>query len=377
MRKNKGITLIALVITIITLIILAGVSMRIITKRNGIVGMAQRSSSNYNIQAEKERLEMVVAELQMESNLYGTIPFESIKNKLIERGLAEESKIDSTTRKVETTSGYGALFMKDSDGDWEVEVADIETIAAIEVSAAPEATTNAGPIANADGNITGMTGGDMQVSAVVNLTGDIDYSNTKYVFKTSNSALGTSDESLYNDGTISQASSTITIAKPSGTYYLHVLVVGTNGGKKEIISTSTAISTGNVKNFEYTGDVQSISLTPGRYKLEVWGAEGGFCNDNSVSGGKGGYSVGELSFSTSTKIYVYVGQKGMGNRAASPVNGWNGGGDSAYGVQYNAGGGGATDMSLQGADNSSEWNESNHLFSRLIVAGGGRRWNLV
>lgn len=34
-------------------------------------------------------------------------------------------------------------------------------------------------------------------------------------------------------------------------------------------------------------------------------------------------------------------------------------------------GGGATDISLYGANKSVDWNNSNHLYSRLIVAGGG------
>ena len=44
--------------------------------------------------------------------------------------------------------------------------------------------------------------------------------------------------------------------------------------------------------FSYTGDYQEfIAPFTGLYKLEVWGAEGGFGNSSSP-GGKGGYSSG-------------------------------------------------------------------------------------
>ena len=42
------------------------------------------------------------------------------------------------------------------------------------------------------------------------------------------------------------------------------------------------IKTGDILNFDYTGAVQSITLKPGRYVLECWGAQGGNgCTGNS------------------------------------------------------------------------------------------------
>ena len=53
-RKNKGITLIALVITIIVLLILAGVSVAMLTGENGILSQAQRAGEQTDIGREKE-----------------------------------------------------------------------------------------------------------------------------------------------------------------------------------------------------------------------------------------------------------------------------------------------------------------------------------
>lgn len=56
LRKVKGITLIALVITIIVLLILAGVSIAMLTGENGILTQAQNASKQTEIAEEKEQI---------------------------------------------------------------------------------------------------------------------------------------------------------------------------------------------------------------------------------------------------------------------------------------------------------------------------------
>ena len=53
-KESKGITLIALVITIIVLLILAGVSIAMLTGENGILNQAQNASEQTDIEKEKE-----------------------------------------------------------------------------------------------------------------------------------------------------------------------------------------------------------------------------------------------------------------------------------------------------------------------------------
>ncbi|MBQ9396657.1 MAG: hypothetical protein IJU23_14225 [Proteobacteria bacterium] len=130
-----------------------------------------------------------------------------------------------------------------------------------------------------------------------------------------------------------------------------------------------------VQDFEYTGTVQKVRLPIGTYKLEVWGAQGG--NASVKTGGRGGYSKGILSLSESTDLYIYVGQQGISSisgKSQEGDGGWNGGGNNitAPGSPWIVGtGGGATDISLRGTAGSSNWNNSEHLYSRIIVAGGG------
>lgn len=110
---------------------------------------------------------------------------------------------------------------------------------------------------------------------------------------------------------------------------------------------------GSVMNFDYTGSVQTATLTPGAYKLECWGGQGG--TYSSYIGGYGGYSKGTITLAKTTTVYVSVGGAGSSSSTAA---GFNGGGT---GISSGRGGGGATDVRIG----------QNSLYSRVIVAGGG------
>ena len=117
-----------------------------------------------------------------------------------------------------------------------------------------------------------------------------------------------------------------------------------------------------VMDFAYTGTAQAISLPRGQYIIECWGAQGGY-RSSSDYGGKGGYSVGTLTLTQSTDLYIYVGGAGnssttrLSNNSSIYEGGFNGGG---HRYDYK-GGGGATDVRI-GKDS---------LYARVIVAGGG------
>ena len=74
------------------------------------------------------------------------------------------------------------------------------------------------------------------------------------------------------------------------------------------------IKTGDILNFDYTGTVQTVTLPKGTYKLECWGAQGGYSSSNSGievgMGGKGGYSAGTITLNQKTLIYIYTGGVG-------------------------------------------------------------------
>ena len=53
-KKNTGITLVALVVTIIVLLILAGITITMVLSNGGIIGKAKDSASIYNQKAKEE-----------------------------------------------------------------------------------------------------------------------------------------------------------------------------------------------------------------------------------------------------------------------------------------------------------------------------------
>lgn len=69
MKRNKGITLIALVITIIVLLILAGVTLTTLTGKNGLLNKAKNASEEYEVSSEKEQVDIAQMSLKNESNI--------------------------------------------------------------------------------------------------------------------------------------------------------------------------------------------------------------------------------------------------------------------------------------------------------------------
>ena len=113
MKTNKGITLIALVVTIVVLLILAGVSISMLTGENGIITQAQKSKIQTEIGKEKE---------------YITLSVSAVKGDKISKG--DTSEITSSELQIEmnkytdeaTVTGRGTLTVTYESGrSYEVE----------------------------------------------------------------------------------------------------------------------------------------------------------------------------------------------------------------------------------------------------------------
>lgn len=127
-------------------------------------------------------------------------------------------------------------------------------------------------------------------------------------------------------------------------------------------------------DYQYTGQEQ-VFIPPvnGTYKVELWGAGGGYGLANGVkknAPGKGAYTSGEIDLTQGDKLYVYVGQKGadatVNSGGAKSYNGGGAGGTDPDDDDGGAGGG-ATDVRLV----SGPWNGGESLRSRIMVAAGG------
>ena len=109
----------------------------------------------------------------------------------------------------------------------------------------------------------------------------------------------------------------------------------------------------------------SLSLKPGTYKMECWGAKGSIWSDPknpSSIPGLGAYTSGEIVIHKPTQFYIYIGVTGTFNslKTSQKINlGWCGGG--------------ATDVRIVAAEN---WYDGVSLISRIMVAagGGGAEW---
>ncbi len=80
LQKEKGITLIALVVTILILLILAGISVSTLTGSNGILTKASETKTKVEIAQEKEELQMAVMASQMEETNTLEIKKENLEN---------------------------------------------------------------------------------------------------------------------------------------------------------------------------------------------------------------------------------------------------------------------------------------------------------
>jgi hypothetical protein len=124
-------------------------------------------------------------------------------------------------------------------------------------------------------------------------------------------------------------------------------------------------------NYVYLGNYKTfIAPLTGTYTFEAWGASGGGSLDQTVGShaGLGGYTKGNINLNAGEKIYVYVGGSGFYTTTDHSGGGYNGGGSAGSGCcGGNGGGGGATDFRLV----NGVWNNSQSLYSRIMVSGAG------
>lgn len=130
------------------------------------------------------------------------------------------------------------------------------------------------------------------------------------------------------------------------------------------------------KTFSYDGTEKTFIVPEtGNVKIEAWGAQGASYSD-SIHGGYGGYSVGEIYLSKGTTLYINVG--GAGSKSTSTSNleiagGYNGGGaghtmTSTTGTRTS--GGGATSVAFS-SGTLYALGQNSKQSDVIIVAGGG------
>ena len=90
--KEKGITIIALVITIIILIILAGIGLNLVLSDDGIISTAGYAREQHKIYAIQENLELKKGDLATQEE--GKLDIHKYLDLIEEKGIIDESDID-------------------------------------------------------------------------------------------------------------------------------------------------------------------------------------------------------------------------------------------------------------------------------------------
>ena len=109
-KEKRGITLIALIITIIVLLILAGVTISMVVGDNGVLKQSQNASIQTNLAKEKENIDFAIVGAYTEESGYKTITLTSLQDSLNkqfgeEKTTSKENPDGTFTIKVVETNG--------------------------------------------------------------------------------------------------------------------------------------------------------------------------------------------------------------------------------------------------------------------------------
>ena len=93
MKKNKGITIIALIVTIIVLLLLAGITIAALGGENGLIARVKQSKESYSIAETKEKVELEITKLRIEQEGKG----EELKKEDLPKMKSDEIDVRDTT----------------------------------------------------------------------------------------------------------------------------------------------------------------------------------------------------------------------------------------------------------------------------------------
>ena len=174
---------------------------------------------------------------------------------------------------------------------------------------------------------------------------------------------GSCEDATYEES--SELSKTYNGSYTEGTTYYGCIKLADNAGNIAYLKSAGIVYNVSSNTWNNSGEHTFTVPTTGKYKLEVWGAQGG--KYSTYVPGYGGYSVGTINLVKDAILYVNIGgQGGLAGSNSTFINGgYNGGGKA----NYSAGsGGGATHIATVSGLLSTLSSNKDKI---LIVAGGG------
>ena len=262
-KRQKGITLISLVVTIVVLLILAGITISTVFSDNGIIKKAQeaRNKTLEAVAQEHKDLNQLYNDLEAALN---SIPEEPVIPKPPEGAvqISEPSWSNGTASVTITTSETGFTLQYQIGGVDESKWTNItsgksisgltlgQTIYARLYNGKEGSKTADMTIADlnkpqdAGISLSGTsTTTEGSITATVTLKDNesgVNAISSRWIYNTTSGAIG-ENESSYTGGSFSSGQRITLKATTAGTYYLHVLTVDNAGNKKETISNAVTV----------------------------------------------------------------------------------------------------------------------------------------
>ena len=272
-KRQKGITLISLVVTIVVLLILAGITISTVFSDNGIIKKAQeaRNKTLEAVAQEHKDLNQLYNDLEAALN---SIPEEPVIPKPPEGAvqISEPSWSNGTASVTITTSETGFTLQYQIGGVDESKWTNItsgksisgltlgQTIYARLYNGKEGSKTADMTIADlnkpqdAGISLSGTsTNTEGSITATVTLKDNesgVNAISSRWIYNTTSGAIG-ENESSYTGGSFSSGQTIQLKSTTAGTYYLHVLTVDNAGNKKETISSAVTVEAALVADGNY------------------------------------------------------------------------------------------------------------------------------
>lgn len=220
MKKENGITLIVLIITIILMLILVGIVLQLALGENGLISISKQAKEGYKISTITERLELIKSNMYSENEGLGNIDKYLIclnKEKLEPYKVTKEEKVLEDTAIVEVDNKY-VYIVKINDNSEISYIDKIEEDPNIEIEISGEIVQTTLPI---------------KLNLKININKD-----GKYIINKEEKEIG-KQEILYTEEIKNEQK--IEIGQ-LGNYYIHILTSNKYGQKEEIIKPIAKVS---------------------------------------------------------------------------------------------------------------------------------------
>lgn len=257
LTKNQGITLIALIITVVILLILASVTLSLALSNNGIVSRTKESITDATIAQIQEKVSIwkLSKRVGKKSNSDQSKTFQQLLNELEEEGLINRTQREEIEETGEVTIGDTTTTIIE---DSEFEEYDIVPTYVIKITTQEGTTTKYETIEEA---IAALKDGDL-LQTIGTLTYDKEIAINKNVTISGKFKFTT------EEGQISITDKTLTLKDLTVTGNSSMAIRGTNSNSKIYVGENSNVSISSTTGFAVGIDHGRMEIHSGTYKGE-------------------------------------------------------------------------------------------------------------